>query len=288
MVLLVVDRTNDSRLPARSDKPSDQRICRRTLAKPIKNILGGRNSVRGVRPPVASRGMTLEITTTAPLLASSPDALAAADAVATQLADGSAERERAGTSLTPQLQLVADAGLLGISVPPEHGGPGLPASTIVEVLRRLSRGDGAVGQLLLSHFVVAQAISGLGQPGSGAAHLRRRVGGRSDRQCHRRTRYQDGAGSADHGDPARGRDVGAQRHEVLRDGRVGGDVDRGGRRRGGRSEACRATIGRSEACRATIDDARRDRDGVRPARPARRDTGFGQVVGIRSARYRQR
>jgi alkylation response protein AidB-like acyl-CoA dehydrogenase len=107
--------------------------------------------------------MTLELTpTTAPLLTTTADALAAADAVAAEIAAGSADRERDGTSLVPQLRLVADAGLLGISVPVEHGGPGLPASTIVEVLRRLSRGDGAVGQLLLSHFVVAQAISGLG------------------------------------------------------------------------------------------------------------------------------
>ena len=107
--------------------------------------------------------MTIEITATAPLLASSQEALDVADAVATDLAVGSADRERAGVALTPQLRQVADAGLLGISVPTAHGGPGLPASTTVEVLRRLSRGDGAVGQLLLSHFVVAQAISGLGQ-----------------------------------------------------------------------------------------------------------------------------
>jgi alkylation response protein AidB-like acyl-CoA dehydrogenase len=106
--------------------------------------------------------MTLEHTTTAPLLATVQAALLAADSVAGELAVGSAERERAGTALIPQLRQVADAGLLGISVPVEHGGPGLPPSTTVEVLRRLARGDGAVGQLLLSHFVIAQAISGLG------------------------------------------------------------------------------------------------------------------------------
>ncbi|MCW2515017.1 MAG: acyl-CoA dehydrogenase, partial [Mycobacterium sp.] len=112
---------------------------------------------------VASRGMTLDITAAAPLLVSSADALAAADTVAAELAIGSAERERNGIPLVPQLRQVAEAGLLGISVPTEHGGPGLPASTTVDVLRRLARGDGAVGQLLLSHFVIARAISGLGQ-----------------------------------------------------------------------------------------------------------------------------
>jgi alkylation response protein AidB-like acyl-CoA dehydrogenase len=107
--------------------------------------------------------MTLDITAAAPLLVSSADALAAADTVAAELAIGSAERERNGIPLVPQLRQVAEAGLLGISVPTEHGGPGLPASTTVDVLRRLARGDGAVGQLLLSHFVIARAISGLEQ-----------------------------------------------------------------------------------------------------------------------------
>lgn len=63
----------------------------------------------------------------------------------------------------PQLRQVAESGLLSVVVPAEHGGPGLSAAVKVEVLRRLSRGDSAIGQLLLSHFVVGQAISGLAQ-----------------------------------------------------------------------------------------------------------------------------
>jgi alkylation response protein AidB-like acyl-CoA dehydrogenase len=106
--------------------------------------------------------MTLDTGTTAPPLTTPRAALDAADAVAADLAVGSADRERTGTPLLPQLRQVADAGLLSITVPTEHGGPGLPASTRIEVLRRLSRGDGAVGQLLLSHFVITEAISGLG------------------------------------------------------------------------------------------------------------------------------
>ncbi|WP_304109292.1 acyl-CoA dehydrogenase family protein [Mycolicibacterium bacteremicum] len=102
-----------------------------------------------------------ETATTVPVLDTAEAALAAADAVAAELAARSAEYERAGTSLEPQLRLVAEAGLLSVPVPAAHGGPGLPASVQVEVLRRLSRGDGAVGQLLLAHFVISQAISGL-------------------------------------------------------------------------------------------------------------------------------
>ena len=103
--------------------------------------------------------MTLDITTAAQPLTTTRAALDAADAVASDLAVGSAERERAGTPLLPQLRQVADAGLLGITVPAEYGGPGLPASTRIDVLRRLARGDGAVGQLLLSHFVITQAAT---------------------------------------------------------------------------------------------------------------------------------
>ncbi|MFV8164116.1 acyl-CoA dehydrogenase family protein [Mycobacterium sp. 134] len=100
--------------------------------------------------------------TTPALLGTAEQALAAATALAGELAAGSAERERSGASLLPQLRQVAESGLLGVVVPAEHGGPGLSAAVKVEVLRRLSRGDSAIGQLLLSHFVIGQAISGLG------------------------------------------------------------------------------------------------------------------------------
>lgn len=102
-------------------------------------------------------------TTDPAVLSTEQQALATADALAAELAAGSAERERSGASLLPQLRQVAESGLLGVVVPAEHGGPGLSAAVKVEVLRRLSRGDSAVGQLLLSHFVIGQAISGLGR-----------------------------------------------------------------------------------------------------------------------------
>ncbi|MBN3508641.1 acyl-CoA dehydrogenase family protein [Mycolicibacterium nivoides] len=101
--------------------------------------------------------------TTPALLGTAEQALAAAEALAGELAAGSAERERSGASLLPQLRQVAESGLLSVVVPAEHGGPGLSAAVKVEVLRLLSRGDSAIGQLLLSHFVIGQAISGLGQ-----------------------------------------------------------------------------------------------------------------------------
>lgn len=97
-----------------------------------------------------------------PVLHTVADALAAAHAVAAEIAPGAAQREIDGVLPTEQLRLVAGSGLLGIIVPAEHGGPDLPHATAVEVLRILSRADSAVGQLLLAHFVISAAIRGLG------------------------------------------------------------------------------------------------------------------------------
>jgi alkylation response protein AidB-like acyl-CoA dehydrogenase len=98
---------------------------------------------------------------TTPVLASSDEALAIAHALAADIAAGAVERELTGAWPEEQLRQVGRSGLLGITVPVSHGGPGLTHATAVEVLRILSQADSAVGQLLLSHFVLAHAIRGL-------------------------------------------------------------------------------------------------------------------------------
>ena len=87
---------------------------------------------------------------------------AAAAELAAEIAPGAVDRERSGELPTEALRRVGESGLLGILVPAEFGGPDLPRSTAVEVLRVLARADSAVGQLLLSHFVISAAIRGLG------------------------------------------------------------------------------------------------------------------------------
>lgn len=99
---------------------------------------------------------------TTPLIATVDDALTTARTVATDIAAGAVEREIAGAWPVDELRTVADSGLLGIIVPARFGGPDLPPSTAVEVLRILSQADSAVGQLLLSHFVINFANRGLG------------------------------------------------------------------------------------------------------------------------------
>lgn len=97
-----------------------------------------------------------------PLLTTAEAALAAADAVAAEIVRGAVRRELDGIAPLEELRLVAASGLLGVGVPAQHGGPDLPLSVIVEVVRRLSRADSTVGQLLLSHYVLGQGIRGLG------------------------------------------------------------------------------------------------------------------------------
>jgi len=98
---------------------------------------------------------------TTPVLSSTHEALQTARSVAATIAAGVVERELTGTWPEQELRQVAASGLLGIIVPATHGGPDLPQSTAVEVLRVLSQADSAVGQLLLSHFVLSAAIQGL-------------------------------------------------------------------------------------------------------------------------------
>ena len=96
-----------------------------------------------------------------PVLSSTDDALQTAHSVAASIAAGVVERELTGTWPEQELRQVATSGLLGIIVPASFGGPDLPQSIAVEVLRILSQADSAVGQLLLSHFVLSAAIRGL-------------------------------------------------------------------------------------------------------------------------------
>jgi len=98
---------------------------------------------------------------TTPVLTSSEEALRTAHALAADIAAGAVERELNGIWPEEELRRVGESGLLGIIVPARFGGPDLPRATAVEVLRILSQADSAVGQLLLAHFVLNQAITGL-------------------------------------------------------------------------------------------------------------------------------
>ncbi|KUI25373.1 acyl-CoA dehydrogenase family protein [Mycobacterium sp. GA-2829] len=106
--------------------------------------------------------MTITSESATPVLTSTAETIAVARSVAAEIAAGAVDRELQGVWPEAELRRVAESGLLGIIVPERFGGPDLPRSTAVEVLRILSEADSAVGQLLLAHFVLNAAIAGLG------------------------------------------------------------------------------------------------------------------------------
>jgi SfnB family sulfur acquisition oxidoreductase len=81
------------------------------------------------------------------------DALTAAAKLADAFARDAADRDEQRRLPVAELDELSASGLLAISVPAEYGGPGLPAATVTEVVRRLSAGDPNVGQIPQSHFV---------------------------------------------------------------------------------------------------------------------------------------
>ncbi|WP_433342660.1 SfnB family sulfur acquisition oxidoreductase [Streptomyces sp. CA-253872] len=92
-----------------------------------------------------------------PLL-DAPAALAVAERLAGEFAEGAAARDRDRVLPFAQLGRLARSGLLAVTVPRAFGGPGLPASVVAEIVRRVSRADPSIGQIPLSHFVYVNQL----------------------------------------------------------------------------------------------------------------------------------
>ena len=95
-------------------------------------------------------------------ISSAEEARAVADALATVLAPGAADRDRDRAVPHEELHTIAASGLLGAPVPSRYGGAGISAGTQADVLRRLAIADPSLAQILLPHFVLLGAVGGLG------------------------------------------------------------------------------------------------------------------------------
>lgn len=95
-------------------------------------------------------------------------ALAAAASLASVYAEGAARRDAERILPEDELKLLSASGLLGITVPPEHGGPGLPAETVAAVFALLATGDPSIAQIPHSHFVYVNALRHQGTDGQKA------------------------------------------------------------------------------------------------------------------------
>src|SRR5580698_9846377 len=107
---------------------------------------------------VMSTGLTATAAR-APVLSSAEAAVAAARAYAASIADGVIDRDRAGTVPAAELAALDASGLLSITVPAEHGGGGLPASVLAEVIRSIAAVDPAIAQVPQAHYLFVDVLS---------------------------------------------------------------------------------------------------------------------------------
>lgn len=94
----------------------------------------------------------------------SEDAVSVARTLAAHFAEGASQRDAERILPGPELDRLAESGLLAITVPQEYGGPELPAVTLAEVFRILATGDPSIAQIPQSHFVYVNAMREQGAP----------------------------------------------------------------------------------------------------------------------------
>jgi len=99
------------------------------------------------------------VTTTAvPVITDDAQALATASDFAAELATGDSERDAQRRLPRAEVAALAASGLLGVTVPREHGGADASARTMGEILAILSEGDASVGQIPQNHFFFVQVL----------------------------------------------------------------------------------------------------------------------------------
>lgn len=107
------------------------------------------------------RGMVRGVTH---VITSAREALDVAAEFAASLAENVIARDRAGAVPREELAALDRSGLIGITVPREHGGAGVPPSVLAEVIRRIAAVDPAIAQAPQGHFMVIDILRLLGTP----------------------------------------------------------------------------------------------------------------------------
>ncbi len=112
------------------------------------------------------------------VIASDGEALQVAQEMATVLAGQADDRDRLRRLPADELDRLSASGLLGITVPREHGGAGVSVATLAEVVRLLGTADGSVAQIPQSHFVFLDALRRQGTPAQCARWFAEALAGR--------------------------------------------------------------------------------------------------------------
>src|SRR5581483_3409899 len=97
-----------------------------------------------------------------PLIADEGRAIEVAREYAESIADGTAERDRHGVSPHDEMAAFDGSGLLAITIPRVHGGPGLEPTALAEVVRTIAAVDPSVAQIPQGHFLFVDVLRMLG------------------------------------------------------------------------------------------------------------------------------
>jgi len=106
------------------------------------------------------------------------EALEVARGLSDEFAAGAAERDAERSLPVAEVQRLSASGLLGITVPREHGGAGVGAVTWAEVFRLLAAGDPNLAQIPQSHFVYINVLKQQGTPAQQAFFFAEVLAGR--------------------------------------------------------------------------------------------------------------
>ena len=127
-------------------------------------------------------------------------AVAVAAEQAAMLAKGASARDAERLLPHEEIAALKASGLLAITVPAEHGGAGLPVTTVAEVFRLLAAGDPNVAQIPHSHFVYVNALRHQGTAAQQARLFGEVLARRLLRQRPVRARHQARARLPHHAD----------------------------------------------------------------------------------------
>lgn len=103
-------------------------------------------------------GLTAKLRPVAPYIASEDQAIDIAKDLAARFREGSSLRDRERTLPRHEMQLVAQSGLLGVTVPSEYGGADISNPFLAEMLAILSEADSSIGQIPQNHFYILDVL----------------------------------------------------------------------------------------------------------------------------------
>lgn len=107
---------------------------------------------------------TGEAVTSAHVIEYGTDALRVVSELVPSIAAGAAERDRDHAFPLREVGLLAQSGLLAVTVPRAYGGAEVSAATLTEIVRRLAEADPSVAQIPQSHFVFLDLLRRVGDP----------------------------------------------------------------------------------------------------------------------------